>query len=400
LRLSIFFKITRRALIGAWLLCLCGFMQTTAAQNAKKTLSQARPSLDLLAARVTDYWKLLLERKKAQASNYVLPEHRDQYLELTVAKFSDPRLKSLEPSEDRTEAKVVVTIKRVLPFGEMDWPVTATWVFKSNNWYLKLDMNSMPNEKTPPPPGKIKSEADKYELQKRLRFEQSTLDFGMVPRGEAVSLAMKYTLNGEEEIFAKINTSNPAIKVQGLSNRRLLPGKSMELTVVVPTRIYEGVVNESIDLVARLGDAEVPFKFVVQGFVYVPVTFSPKILRLNPNNDAREKELLIRNNSRSTLEIQSFSSPSGALELEPMPLTLPSGRQTTLKMKQVREVEKANASEKLILKFAEPVEDVAALEIPVVLNSADTRDGLIHDLLAEPGIQKQIQENLKKAPKR
>jgi soluble P-type ATPase len=71
-----------------------------------------------------------------------------------------------------------------------------------------------------------------------------------------------------------------------------------------------------------------------------------------------------------------------------------------LKLKQVREVEKANTAEKLILKFAQPVEDVAALEIPVVLNSADSRDGLIQDLLADPGIQKQIQENLKKSPKK
>ncbi len=63
-------------------------------------------------------------------------------------------------------------------------------------------------------------------------------------------------------------------------------------------------------------------------------------------------------------------------------------------------MEKANTAEKLILKFAQPVEDVAALEIPVVLNSADSRDGLIQDLLADPGIQKQIQENLKKSPKK
>jgi soluble P-type ATPase len=83
-----------------------------------------------------------------------------------------------------------------------------------------------------------------------------------------------------------------------------------------------------------------------------------------------------------------------------MPVTIPSGRQMALKLKQVREVEKANTAEKLILKFAQPVEDVAALEIPVVLNSADSRDGLIQDLLADPGIQKQIQENLKKSPKK
>ncbi|MDM7997374.1 MAG: hypothetical protein QUT30_17025 [Acidobacteriota bacterium] len=400
MRLSFFFRMTRHTVMGALLLSMSGFAQISSAQSAKKTVSLAKPSLDLLAARVDGYWKLLLERKKTQASAYVLPEHRDRFLDLTIAKFSDPRLKSLEPSEDRTEAKAVVTIKRVLPFGEMDWPVTATWVFKSNNWYLKLDTNSMPDEKTPPPPGKIKLEAEKYELQKRLRFEQSTLDFGMVPRGDSVSLALKYTLDGEEEIYAKINASNPAIKVQGLSNRRLLPGKSMELTVVIPTRIYEGIVYESIDLVARRSGAEAPFKFVVQGFVYVPVTFNPKILRLNPNSDAREKELLIRNNSRSMLEIQSISSPSGALELEPMPVTIPSGRQMALKLKQVREVEKANTAEKLILKFAQPVEDVAALEIPVVLNSADSRDGLIQDLLADPGIQKQIQENLKKSPKK
>jgi hypothetical protein len=390
----------RHAVMGAFLLSIGCFAQITSAQSAKKTMTPAKPSLDLLAARVDSYWKLLLERKKAQASAYVLPEHRDKYLDLTIARFSNPRLKSLEPSADSTEAKGVVTIKRVLPFGEMDWPVTSNWIFKSSNWYLKLHTDSMPNDETPPPPGKIKREAETFELQKLLRFEQFTLDFGMVPRGEAISLRLKYSLDGEEGILTRIKTSNPNIKVQGLNNRQLLPGKSMELTVVVPTRIYEGVVQESLELVARRGSVDVPYKFVVQGFVYVPVTFNPKILRLNPNNDAREKELLIRNNSRSDLEIRSISSPSGALELEPMPLTIPSGKQMTLKLKQVREVEKANTSEKLILKFAQPVEDVAALEIPVVLNSADTRDGLIHDLLADPGIQKQIQENLKRSPKK
>jgi len=390
----------RHTVMGALLLSMGGFVQISSAQSSKKTVSLAKPSLDLLAARVDSYWKLLLERKRVQAAGYVLPEHRDKYLELTIAKFSEPQLKSLEPSADRMEAQVVVTIKRVLPFGEMDWPVTATWVFKSNNWYLKLDTNSMPYEKTPPPHVKIKLEAEKYELQKRLRFEQSTLDFGMVPRGDSVSLTLKYTLDGDEGIFARIETSSPDIKVQGLRNRQLLPGKSMELTVVVPTGIYEGVVNESIDLVARNRSAEVSYKFVVQGFVYVPVTFNPKVLLLNPNSAPREKEIVIRNNSRSALEIGSFSSPSGALELEPVPLTIPSGRQMTLRVRQVREAEAPITTEKLTLKFVEPVEDVAALEIPVVLNAADTRDGLIQDPLADPGIQKQIQENLKKSPKK
>jgi hypothetical protein len=372
---------------------------TLLAQNAKESISAGKPSLDQLVERVETYWDLLLERKRAKASEYVIVSEREKFLDRTIPRFESPQLKSLAPTADRSEVKVTVIVRRGTNFGIMDWPVTEIWLFKDGNWFNRPNPESLPglDQKI----AKMEDEdAQKATLRKRLRFEQSTLDFGMVKQGTAVALKMKYSLDGDEEVVARIDTSSTDLAVGGLNGFRLPTGKSQELTVTLATRKYEGIVQESIAVRAKMLDAEVEYKIAVQGFVYVPVSVDPKILRFNPDKGVREKEMFVLNNTGSPIVLQSFSSPSGVVDIETLPVTIPPHEKGSLKVKQIQKAARPNTAESLTIAFAQPIENMPSLLVSLLLDASDTRDGVIYDPLRDPNLREQIKKNISIAPKR
>jgi hypothetical protein len=367
-------------------------------QKAKPKAPAGRPSLDLLVSRVGIYWNLLLERKRANAAQYVISSEREKFMDRAIARFENPKIKSLLSLDDKSGVKVTVMVKRNTSFGIMDWPVTEQWVFKNGNWFLQPSQETVPG--LDQQISKIEQkDARKTELFKKLRIERSTLDFGLVKKGTEVSMKLKYSLDGNEALVAWVDKSTQDLTVEGFKSFRLQPGKSMELTVKLPTQKYEGIVQESIALKAKEQDTEVEFKIAVQGFVYVPVSADPQVVRLNPEKEMSEKEILVRNNASSSLVLQSFSSPSGAIEVEDLPLTIPPHQQGSIKVRQVQKAAHMNLSESLMITFAEPVEDWRSLTISIVLDASNTTDGVIYDPLNDPKIQEQVRRNLLNNPK-
>jgi hypothetical protein len=368
-------------------------------QKAKPKSAAGKPSLDQLAARVETYWNLLLERRKAKASEYVIASEREKFLDRIIPRFENPQLKSLAPAADKSEAKVTVIVKRVTSLGIMDWPIAEQWVFKNGNWFIQPNQEVLPGSEQKI--SKMEQEdAQKAALRKKLQFEKSVLDFGLVKQGTTVILKLKYTLDGDEEVVARIEKSSPYLAVEGLKGFSLATGKSVELTVKLATQKLEGIVQEKITLRAKTQDVVVEYPIAVQGYVYVPVSVDQKILRLNPDKEAREKEILVRNNTGTPLVLESFSIPSGAAEVEGLPITIPAHQQGAIKVKQTQKAERPDSAEILMIAFAQPVDDMSLLRINLVLDASDTRDGVIYDPFKDPNIREQIRKNVVTTPKR
>lgn len=349
------------------LILLTGLLTGSLFAMPQKPKTPQRPagSLDLLLSRIDAYWNLLLQKKKAQAAQYIAASDRDAFLNNIIPQFFSWKIKGLEFSDDRTEAKVTLVVKRSLPsMGTLDWPVTEEWRLQKGNWYrdYKPSFMPLPISNTDLKPKSNRDQA-KEAIRRSFRIETPVLDFGTVQQGKPAKLSLKYTLAGDKDLPVKIQTPSGIRNSEKAAVIVFTPGKDRELTFEVQTWLYEGSVNERIVLEARRDGVVVPFEAIVEGNVYVPVSMSPKFLDLNA--EEREKEIKVRNNSKEKVELSSLFTESGKVGIEPLPVTLSPGQEITLKARWLGET--ALSTDNTVISFASPVDGVAGLSLPVYM---------------------------------
>jgi hypothetical protein len=381
------------------LLCCLSLPAMVAAQPQAKTAAR-RASLDSLVARVDSYWRLLQEQKRLSAAEYVIPSRRETFVSSGTPAFTDPQISSLELSPDRNSAKVTVIVKRIFPNQIMNWPVTEQWFFESGNWYLQPNTLSLPISSSaqdkPLSPNAEQKEGLRKELEKMLRFENPILNLGTVRQGPIAYATLKYTLAGNQSLPVDIDRTKPGSESIGLKERTLVPGQSKELAFGISTLNYDGAFNERVVLVVNKEGVDVPFEVTVQGNVYVPVSLNPKILRFLTNES--EKELLVRNNTKERLELKSLFSETNAVIVEPLPATILPGQQLKLKFRKVMEVGNPNTRDNLSISLTQPVDGIASLPLPVVLNYVEPKRHESDDPLNSREIQELLRKNQTNTP--
>jgi hypothetical protein len=369
------------------------------AQSPKpKALPINRPSFDSLINRIDSYWKLLQLRKKLQATQYIAPSDRDYFINSETPSFSDPRLKSLEFSPDRTEATATVVVKRILfPITQaMDWQVVEKWHFEKGNWYRCFNKTALPLQSKSGASGQ-KLDAQEIENVRReireiMKIETPVLDFGTVRENAPVQLNLKYTLKGEEPLVVEYKPTGSGFVVQGLEGRQLFPGQNKELHIGVSTWYFEGEVDERLVLIAQRKGIEVPFEIKIIGKVYLPISVTPKVLIFDKSEN--EKEILISNNSKTNVDLLQVSSETGLVVIEPIPTSIPPGQKLSLKAslaKKSWEIQ-PNTRDSIAIILAKSVDDVAAVSISVVMNSTKPKPNSI----TTPVISDEIQQLIRK----
>jgi hypothetical protein len=379
---------------------LFGLLPAAAAQIHKSISVSGQPSLDLLVTRVDNYWKLLLQRKITQAAQYIAVSDRKNFnLEYAVA-FSDPCIKSLELSKDRTEAKIALTIKRIMPpMMNVEWPVKQKWRFEKGNWYLQFKPEAAPNlfsgnaKDSSEPLDREQMESAKSELREMLHFEKSVLDFGTVRQGAGVPLNLKYAFTSDKALPVMVKKSDPDIAIQGLKEECLVPGQERELLVKFPAWKYDGAVNAHIILTVYWKGIGVPFEISVKGNVYVPVSIIPPNLCFSKGE--REKEILIRNNSKSDIVLRQAFSETGQVTVEPLPTTIPAGQQLKMKVKvgQALDTAKANTQDNISIPLEQPVDDMTSITFAVVANCIERKQNTQFDPSQSEDVQDLIRRS-------
>src|SRR5437867_3232064 len=360
-------------------------LATLQGRPTARSQDKPRPSLDALIERATAYWDLLNQGKKLQALEYVEKSGRDIFASRQLPPFSEPRIIKLELGAEEKEVFLTVKVKRVMPPlpASMDWPVREKWVFRDGSWWLTVLESFIPFSAAAR--GEVKPPSNPEEAKKRekavrqtLQFEGSDLEFGTVRQGASVSLVLHYRLDGQEALAPEFKDVPPDLIVRGLTERKLMPGRSQKIDLELLTENYDGPVNETFTILVRHQDVEVPYGFKLRGFVYTPVSAIPRVLLFK--KDEKETEVVIRNNSKSEVRIDSIGSESGAFKMQQIPLVLSPGRQSNLKVTRILNVTGTNYRDLLSLSFARPVDGVASLTVPVILNYVEQKKKSLQDL--------------------
>jgi hypothetical protein len=328
---------------------------------------------------------LLVAGKKLDAVEFVDRETRETFLSRQTPQFSEPRVSGLELATNDTEVLVTVTVKRLLPPITMptEWPVREKWMFHSGKWFVTIEKSSFPfvtgsaTGKIPPlMPEEV--ERRKKAIRNMLQFQTPVLDFGAVRQGKTPPLSLKYRLDGDQAMDVGFRNVPPDLFILGLAGSKLPPGRSQAIEMKLVTQNYDGSVKEAFTILVRHQEVEVPFEFILQGFVYTPVSILPRVLRFL--RDEREKEIVVRNNSRSEVRVESIASQSNGFKVEPLPQTLAPGKETRLKLIRLVSNPEPNYNEVLALIFSAPVEGMAELSLPIVLNYVEQKKKTIPDL--------------------
>ncbi|MBZ5498524.1 MAG: hypothetical protein LAP85_19175 [Acidobacteriia bacterium] len=341
--------------------------------GASPPRSAAKPSLDLLLSRANSYWSLLARGQKRLALAYVEPSARENFQDRQASDFSEPRITGLTLTGKPAEVSVTVEVKKKFPMlpANVSWPVTEKWVFRNGNWFVLVEkVSAMPM--FPNSPGQAKTpslspgEVEKREqaIRDALQFETSTLEFGTVRQGDVVSLSLGYQLTGEEALGIAVKNSPEALFVRNLPDRKLPSGKGRNIKMELLTENYAGEINEEFTTVISRQDVGVSYQFNIHGFVYAPVSSTPAVLKFLSGE--REKEIIVRNNSKSEVIITAPESVNFAVK--PLPQTLPPGGECRLKVSALLNTSDKNYREPLSLGFAKPVEGKGGLTIGVIFN--------------------------------
>jgi hypothetical protein len=206
---------------------------------------------------------------------------------------------------------------------------------------------------------------------------------------DPLPVTLKSTVPGSE---CPDCTRERGINIPGTKNPSLLPGKQQGLSIEVPTWNYDGAVKEQFTLIAKSNDIEVPFDFTVQGYVYTPLTVSPKILRFQKGE--REKEIVMRNNSSKDLHLEQVISETRAISIDPFPVVIPPGeeRKFTVHAQEVIDTAVPGSMDRMAITYT-PLDGFSGISYKVVLNSPDETKGKAPAPAKKDPVQEMLKRN-------
>lgn len=382
--------------------CLCAVLIIglgSAAPTADRVQETGeKPSLDRLVERVESFWSALAQGNKLVALEYVEPASRDVFTAWLVPPFSDPRVARLEPAREAGEVLVGVEVQRILPplTSPVTWTVTQKWIFRDRDWFVVVERFLPPFLASPqniPEPELSPQEAEKRvnAVRRLLTFERTDLDFGTIRQGELARLSIGYRLSGSEPLDLAFRNAPEYLMVRGLEGRQFQPGAG-RIEFEFPTELMAGKIERSFAIVVGRDGVEVPFDFKMRADIYAPVAAVPPVIRFASGE--REKEVVIVNNSKSAVRIKAPAEPHNEFSVEPLPLQLAPGGSVKITVRMRLPINRQDYRDSLSLDFVEPVEDMASLNLPIIVNPVEEQPLDLRKLTPQ-----QIEELIRKAKK-
>jgi hypothetical protein len=330
------------------------------------------PSLDALVTRAGAYWGLLAKGEKSRALEYVRPQSRDNYLNRQNPAFSEPRVTDLELSQNPAEVWVTVKVKRVLPLipTPVDWPVKEKWVFEGGKWLAVITISPDKFARVTGPKRGMPAASSEEDEKKRqairdaLRFDNDQVEFGAVRQGEHIPIELKYSLTGSEAVTWKLAGAPRGLARNVASGRELKPGEGQKIDLSLQTQELEGEIAETFTILAVSAGLEVPYEFSIRGHVYAPLSISPRSLKFLKGETA--KEVVLKNNSKSAIQI--LSAKATDLDVQPLPQTIAPGAEYKVTVRLKLKSYGTNHLAEIALRFAEPVDGVKSATLTVTVN--------------------------------
>jgi hypothetical protein len=207
-------------------------------------------------------------------------------------------------------------------------------------------------------------EKKRQAISEALHFESSRIDFGVVRRGEKIPVSLKYRLTGSPAMAWKLREVPRGLARSSKSERRLVPGDGQKIDFEFRTEHYDGAVKEKFEILVAHEGAEVPYEFSLEGSVFTPLSVKPWPLTFPRDESA--KVIVLKNNSKTDIQIVPVKQVG--FVVGPLPQGLPPGAECRLTVQLTLKRPEINRGDEITLQFAEPVDGVQSIVLPVIVN--------------------------------
>jgi hypothetical protein len=176
-----------------------------------------------LKERVTEFYTALKSKDRKKASEFVISKSKKLFLAKPQENILEFRVSQVEMEESGKAANVEVLLKIVASspnpiLNNVEWPRLSRWTLLKGKWYCDVE-----NE-PPSLAAKMEKYAKKPKKPSEVKFDQDTVDFGIVAKGKSVTLKFPFTNLSAQPIklekaylratFAKDSTRNRTINAQ------------------------------------------------------------------------------------------------------------------------------------------------------------------------------------------
>src|SRR3989442_1499858 len=250
-----------------------------------------------LIQRAQSFWAAIVAGHRVEALGFVLPEKKDLFLSGSSMPVIRAEVVGLDLTKNADRAEVRTTIETIAKdviSGRTNWPITDSWVWRTDNWYLDLH--------EPPdifPRRSSANDIDIREIEKKIdqnfQFLRNPVDLGRLIEGQQLSFEIPIKYSGDLQLSAESEIQNSLADLDAASSRQIT-SRTSHLVLLVNTEGWEGSFSLPLPIRIRNFAATVKRTLVIQGTVFAPITF-----RQDPPNapiqSGRPFSLFIRNNS-------------------------------------------------------------------------------------------------------
>jgi hypothetical protein len=329
-----------------------------------------KPPRDIatLVARVQQFWTNMASSQRLKALDFVLSEKRELFVAGGNMPFLEPKVIGVDFTSDPNRALVRIAVKllaKEAPGGYLSWTVTDAWVWARNNWYLDVQDARTENPfRTDLEKLAIPLDILNKDLDLILRFPQTAIDVGAVPRGERrkVSIPVQYT--GATPISFEVKAPGNLLWTE--SDSSVLTAGSKEISVWLNSESWEGPFSLPVSLLMKYKGVTLERRLSLVGSVTVPVTFrqDPSPFKSGPGQALR---LFVRNSTDKPVQIISVSTDD-KFEIVELPPVIPPNSEGVILLS--RKPDNAQPPERIYVRFAEPVNGLNLFTVPLRLSTS------------------------------
>lgn len=291
----------------------------SAAFAQSRSGARSRPSLDSLYSRAGQFWSLLAQKKRLEASGFLRNlDQRNAFLaRKSEPEFTDPVIKGVRFGERPDHMAIDVVVNLVAMGQTFRWSLQQEWVFEGGRWLLDEPIESDKSLFSRP----ITPDGNRVvisQFKEGFRFKVSELEIPPDAFGKQVDGDLEYEFATPNGLDLEVAGGPAFLSVNRLDLRNLQKTGRIRYTISGDQLVFVSGPIEPLVLRAKSGPESVEFRLPVRWNGRAPYrwTFSPAAIASDYRGEVR---LEVFNQSDQPWTIGSVFSSSGTLELVRLP---------------------------------------------------------------------------------
>jgi len=278
---------------------------------------------DKLLVRARQFWQQLVDHRKANALEFVLPEKRDVFLGGDTLPVLEAKVVGLDFTESKERAAVRVAVKVLAPGAPTPtlWTITDRWLWQRNNWFADAaspkEIFTVMHGGLPPEEAARVSQ----EIGNDLKGPVEELNLGTFVKGSLHEFDIPLEYAGKWLLRAEITP----VTIVFLKDHTIAPGAKAAQGRIDASNI-QGQFRIPLTFRVSYDTAVVERRLTLTGTVFSPITF-----RQVPEGPLKKGDLLtifVKNNTTEVAPLQYIQTGLDVEEVSSFEAIEPGGEAT------------------------------------------------------------------------